>query len=126
MKNQEGFSLVEIIVAMVILTFGMLAMAASTGYIARQMNASAFDTKRNLARQQVIEQLRGTFFASIATNSTGLAAGPYTVTWVVTSSTNAVKNLRVITSGPGYGRSASKATRTTVVDTATISIVAPK
>ena len=125
MKNREGFSLVEIIVAMVILAFGMLAMAASTGYIAGQMRASAFDTKRNIARQQVIEQLRGTFWASIATNTTGLAVGPYTVTWAITSQTNVNKRLNIITSGPGYGRSASKAAQTTVVDTTKIAIASP-
>src|SRR5207253_859446 len=94
-KNREGFSLVEIIVAMVILTFGMLAMAASTGYIAGQLRSSAFDTKRNIARQQVIEQLRGTFFASIATNSTGLGVGPYTVTWTLVTSSAAVKDINI-------------------------------
>ena len=125
MKNREGFSLVEIIVAMVILAFGMLAMAASTGYIAAQMRSAAFDTKRNIARQQVIEQLRGTFFASIATNTTGLSVGPYTVTWVITFSTNVNKRLDIITSGPGYGRSSSKASYTTVVDTAKIAISSP-
>lgn len=125
-KNREGFSLVEVIVAMVILTFGMLAMAASTGYISGQMRSAAFDTKRNIARQQVIEQLRGTFFASIATNSTGLSVGPYTVTWSVTSSTAATKDLNIITSGPAYGRSSSKATMATAVDTARVVITSPK
>lgn len=125
-NNREGFSLVEVIVAMVILTFGMLAMAASTGYVSAQIRSSAFDTKRNIARQQVIEQLRGTFFANISTNSTGLAVGPYTVTWSVVSSTIAVKNLNIITSGPAYGRSSSTAAQLTVVDTARVSIVAPK
>lgn len=125
-QNREGFSLVEIIVAMLILSFGLLAMAASSAYVFGQIRSNAFDTQRNLARQQVIEQLRGTFFSNIATNSTGLSVGRYVVTWTVTQPTSAVKRLNVITSGPAYGRTSSKASRVTVVDTAQVEIVSPR
>lgn len=122
-KNREGFSLVEIVVAMMILTCGLLAMAASTTYISSQMRSTTFDTQRNLARQQVIEQLKGTFFASVTTNTTGLSVGRYTVTWAVASPNSAMKQVTVITSGPAYRAGAGS--RTTVVDTALIDIVSP-
>lgn len=123
-RNREGFSLVEIIVAIMILSFGLLAMAASTGYVSAQLRSSGFDTKRNLARQQVVEQLRGTFFAAITTNSTGLTFTPYTVTWVVTSPTTAVKQVSIITRGPAYR--ARQGSQVTITDTALIEIMSPK
>ena len=120
-----GFSLVEIIAAIMILSSGLLAMAASMTFIASQLRSSAFDTGRNMARQQVIEQLRGTFYANVTTNSTGLAVGRYTVRWNVTPlAGNAVRQVQLITSGPGYR--ARQGARTVVVDTAMFEIVNPK
>jgi hypothetical protein len=123
-SNRGGFSLVEIIAAMMILTCGLLAMAASTTFISAQMRSSSFDVQRNLARQQVIEQLRGTFFASVVTNSTGLSVGRYTVRWDVATPNNAVKQVRLYTGGPAYR--AGRGARTTVIDTAQIEITSPK
>ena len=57
-NNPGGFSLVEVVVAILVLSFGLLAMAASTGYVATQLKSTTWDTQRNLARQQVIEQLK--------------------------------------------------------------------
>lgn len=114
----------EIVVAIMILSFGLLAMAASTGYVSSQLRSSAFDTKRNLARQQAIEQLRGTFFTSLVSSTSGLSAGPFTVTWVVTAPVAAIKQVSIITSGPAYR--ARQGSQVTVVDTALIEIVSPK
>src|SRR5687768_16881514 len=60
--KQGGFSLVEVVIAIMVLSFGLLAMAASTGYVASQLRSSVFDTQRNLARQRIVEQLRATVF----------------------------------------------------------------
>jgi Tfp pilus assembly protein PilV len=51
-NNPGGFSLVEVVVAILVLSFGLLAMAASTGYVATQLRSTTWDTQRNLARQQ--------------------------------------------------------------------------
>jgi len=120
--NREGFSLVEIIVAIMILSFGLLAMASSTGYVSTQLRSSAFDTQRNLARNQIIEQLRGTFWSSVVGGSQ--TVGRYTITISVATPNSVLKRVNVITSGPAYrsGRGA----RVTIVDTAVIQIVRPK
>jgi prepilin-type N-terminal cleavage/methylation domain-containing protein len=123
-KNPGGFSLVEVIVAMMVLSFGLLAMAASTGYIATQLRSTTWDTERNLARQQVIEQLRSTIFANVTTNTTGQAIGSYTVRWNVTNVNGAQRSVQLITTGPAY-RQSNRRTLTTVVDTATIMILSP-
>lgn len=120
-----GFSLVEIIAAIMILSAGLLAMAASMTFVSAQLRSSAFDTQRNLARQQVIEQLRGTVFSDVTTNSTGVTVGRYTVTWAVTSNAaGALRTVQVFTSGPAY-RSGTGA-RTVVQDTAMFQIVNPE
>jgi prepilin-type N-terminal cleavage/methylation domain-containing protein len=118
-----GFSLVEVIIAMVILSFGLLAMAASTGYVASQLRSSTFDAQRNMARQQIIEQLRATVFTNINSNTGGTAVGRYTVRWVVTNVGSAQKDVRVITQGPAYRTGGA---RTTVTDTAIITITSPR
>jgi prepilin-type N-terminal cleavage/methylation domain-containing protein len=121
-----GFSLVEIIAAIMILSTGLLAMAGSMTYIAAQLRSSSFDTQRNLARQQVIEQIRGTFFANVATNTTGVTVGQYTVRWNVTShASNAIRRVQLITQGPAY-RSQRQGARTIVQDTVMFEIVSPQ
>jgi prepilin-type N-terminal cleavage/methylation domain-containing protein len=124
-KSRDGFSLVEVIVAMVVLSFGLLAMAASTGYVYNQLRSTAFDTQRNLARQAAVEQVRGMFWNDLTTTPQTTTRGRYTVTFVTVAaaSTNMVKTVRIVTTGPGYR--SGKAVRQTVVDTARIQVVRP-
>lgn len=123
-KNQDGFSLVEVVIAIMVLSFGLLAMAASTGYVATQLRSTTFDTQRNLARQRVAEQLRSTIFTNVTTNTTGQTVGRYTVRWNVTNVNAAQRRVQIITAGPAYR--AGQGARTTVTDTATIVIVSPR
>ena len=118
-----GFSLVEIIIAIMVLSFGMLAMAASTGYVAAQMRSSVWDTQRNLAKQQVTEQLRATSWTGLTTQTSPQAVGRYAVRWNVTAINNATRSVQVITSGPAYR--AGRGSSSTVVDTTSITIVKP-
>lgn len=121
---QGGFSLVEIVAAMMILSFGLLAMAASTGYVSAQLRSTAFDSQRNVARQQVIEQLRGNYFSQIQTNTAGVAVGRFTIKWVVTAPNGALRRVSVITAGPAY--KGSGGSRVTITDTAMVEIVSPR
>jgi prepilin-type N-terminal cleavage/methylation domain-containing protein len=123
-KNQDGFSLVEVVIAIMVLSFGLLAMAASTGYVATQLRSTTFDTQRNLARQRVAEQLRSTVFANVVSNTTGQAVGRYTIRWNVTNVNVAQRRVQIITAGPAYR--AGQGARTTVTDTATIVILSPQ
>jgi len=124
-QPRDGFSLVEVIVAIVVLSFGLLAMAASTGYVYNQLRSTAFDTQRNLARQAAVEQVRGMFWDSVTTTVRTTTRGRYTVAFaaVAASSTNTVKTVRIVTTGPGYR--SGKAVRHTVVDTARIQVIKP-
>ncbi|HEY0306266.1 MAG TPA: prepilin-type N-terminal cleavage/methylation domain-containing protein [Longimicrobiales bacterium] len=123
-NSPGGFSLVEVVVAILVLSFGLLAMAASTGYVATQLKSATWDTQRNLARQQVIEQLKATVYANVTTNTTGQVIGPYTIRWNVTNVSAAQRRVQLITTGPAY-RQSNRRTMTTIVDTATITIASP-
>lgn len=119
----NGFSLVEVIVAMMVLTFGLLAMAASTGYVFNQLRSTAFDTQRQLARQQVVEQMRGMFWDSIPSTARTTTVGRYTMTYQGTMVVNGIKRVRIITQGPAYR--ARRGARTTVSDTINVDVVRP-
>jgi Tfp pilus assembly protein PilV len=122
-SRQGGFSLVEVIVATVILTFGLLAMAASTAYTAAQLNASKYDTARTQAKSRMVEALRARTYASVATRSTDSIVGGYNMKWNVTAQ-DLSKRVELITSGNAY-RGGSRRMRTTVVDTMTFEILSP-
>lgn len=97
----NGFSLVEVIAAMVILTMGILAMAASTGYVFTRLGDSGRSTERSLATQQVIEQLRATPFANVQNGSTTI--GAYTLSWrIVSQPSSGLMTVRIVNQGPGY------------------------
>lgn len=121
--SRGGFSLVEIVIAIMVLSFGMLAMAASTGYVASQMRSSVWDTQRNLAKREVSERLRAMPWANMATTTSPETVGRYAVRWNVTSTNNATRQVQIITSGPAYR--AGRGSSSTVVDTTTITIVRP-
>lgn len=98
-----GFSLIEVIVAMLILAVGILATAASTGFIFTQLNDSGADTERAAAVQQVVEQLRASPFGEIETQTEGQAitVGRYRVWWTVEDQPN-VKQVTIVSEGPGF------------------------
>jgi prepilin-type N-terminal cleavage/methylation domain-containing protein len=122
-QPKDGFSLVEVIIAMLVLSFGLLTMAASTGYVYNQLRSTAFDTQRNLARQGAVEQIRGMFWDSIPTTARTMTRGRYTIVYRATLPSTMVKRVTLITVGPGYR--SGKAVRQTVADTASFQVVKP-
>lgn len=123
-RNREGFSLVELVVAMMVLTVGMLAMATSTGYVAARIRSSNWDTQRAIAREQIVEELRATPFANLASSTTNRTVGRFTMSWVMVSPppNPNVRRMLVIARGPGYRPGTSMAT---VTDTFAIDIARP-
>ena len=101
-----GFTMVEVIIAIVILAFGLLGMAGTTAVLVRQITLSDVATKRNAAQQTVIERLRAADWENLSTTyaSGTETIGPYEVSWTVTSPSNQWGELEVVTVGPGLGR----------------------
>jgi prepilin-type N-terminal cleavage/methylation domain-containing protein len=122
--NREGFSLVELIIAMVILSFAILAMGASTGYILTHLRASELRTERTAAVRQAAETIRGTPWADLE-NTCGAsqyALGRFSVTCTVQRPGANLKRVQFISVGPAHRGSRLQMQ---VPDTVSISIAQP-
>jgi prepilin-type N-terminal cleavage/methylation domain-containing protein len=102
--DRSGFTIVELLVAVVILTVGLLAFAGTTMFLIRQVTVAHLTTARTMAVQSVVETLRATPYDMVTAGSEEV--GDYSVTWEATvdGSTRAVQ---IISVGPGtaFGRS---------------------
>jgi Tfp pilus assembly protein PilV len=98
-EPQAGFTIVEIIAAILILTVGVLGLAGTTAYTVRQVTFANVMTERSVAQQTVIEKLNAMSFADVGSGSDSV--GKFTVTWSSATETSASKLVTIITSGPG-------------------------
>lgn len=104
MRNRQpqrnGFSLVEVVIAMVVLTVGVLAMAATTGQIFTQLQNATRRTERAVAVQQAVEQIRAMNFSDV--RDSAMTVGDYRVQWVVQPRGARFKEVELHSIGPGY------------------------
>lgn len=120
--NRDGFSLVELVVAMMIFIVGVLALASSTGFVGLQLHAADLRTERSLAHQQAIEEIRAIQpFDGIQTaaKGSGIELGDYTVWWDVNDVQWGLKEVDVYTEGPGFREGRRD---TAMVDTLTFTV----
>jgi prepilin-type N-terminal cleavage/methylation domain-containing protein len=96
--KRGGFSLVEVMVALIILTVGVLGLAATTMYVVRQTTLSEMTTERSASLQSVIERLRATPYDSLESGSDEI--GQYKLEWTVETG-NRTKLITIISVGPG-------------------------
>lgn len=97
-RDRAGFTLVEVVVAVVVLAVGLLGLAATTGWVVRQTTLSEVTTDRSFALQTVVEELRATPFDDVDSGSREI--GSFTVTWTVERDGDEME-VEVETSGPG-------------------------
>ena len=100
--DRAGFTMVEVIIAIIILAFGLLGMAGTTALVVRQMTLADVTTERSVALQSTLERLRALPFDSVAAGADSI--GIFGVRWLVTTPSNQWKIVEVITSGPGMSR----------------------
>lgn len=128
-SNKGGFTLVEFLVAIVILMVGLLALLQSVNMA---IDANSSNKKREGAVQladQAMGRLRGTQYASVLTNSlsgdypglkkksyAGLGFVNYSVYNVVTNLAANTKNVQVIVSWREKGAHKSHALTTVMAD----------
>lgn len=119
--NREGVGLIEVIIGMLILTVGILAIAAATTFVQVQLWSADMRTERSVARQQVLEEMRATDFDSLQTRAEADAVtrGDYELWWDVTALNWSLKEVDVITRGSAV-RNGER--RTTFQDTMTFRI----
>jgi prepilin-type N-terminal cleavage/methylation domain-containing protein len=103
-NRRDGFTIVEVLIAIVILAVGMLALATTSIFATTQVKVADLKTEQSVAVQQTIESLRAMPFDSVRSraevNRDDL--GTYDVWWTVTSTSRYLKNVLVFTLGPGY------------------------
>lgn len=97
--RRAGFSLVEVIVAIIILTVGVLGLAGSTAYIVRQITFSDLLTERSVAFQTIIDQLQSLPYDSVESGDDSI--GVFYLRWTVTDDGPQSKMVRLWTRGPG-------------------------
>ena len=97
-QGRGGFTIVEIVVAVIVLTFGVLGMAGTTAYIVRQVTLAQVTSRRAAAVQSAVERLRATPFEDLANGADSV--GVFAVSWNVVSA-NRSAAITVVTRGPG-------------------------
>ena len=97
-RDRTGGSLLEVIIALIVLSFGMLGMATTTAMAVRQTTLAEITSRRVAASQQVSERLRSLDFDSVVNGSADV--GQYDVSWTVTASSYRAKRVEIITTGP--------------------------
>lgn len=103
--DRSGFSLVEVILAMLILAVGVLAMGASTGFIMNQVNAASLRTERAVSVREATELLRTVPWDDLESECADLfpiASNGFSVDCVFVTTRLQLKDLQIITDGPGY------------------------
>ena len=97
-----GFSLVELIVAIMILTIGVFSLALLSGQVNKQTNMSELSVERSASLQAAIEEIRATPYADLGDGSATI--DDYQVSWVVTSVGDNYKQVELVTLGPGLSQ----------------------
>ena len=96
---RAGFSLVELVMSVLVLAFGVVGLATTTVFITRQLTMAEVTTARAVATRSVMERIRATPYDLIGPG--GDTIGPMVVSWTVTDSTPQTKTLDIVTLGPG-------------------------
>lgn len=108
--SERGFSLIELVVAVLILTIGILGLAAAAGNVQKMVGwGGRYGASAAIANAQ-LEQLRATPCASLAASGTA-TKGIYGLSWTVTTA----GNLRTFTLTVTYPN--GRSTRSDVYET---------
>lgn len=110
--NSSGFTLIEVLVAAVILTFGMFAMGTFLGSVVSKNSMNERKTVATLLAQDKIEDLRNDALTTDLTASTTIetipssttGAGPFTMETTIDDSSNP-NQITVEVSWDGQGAS---------------------
>ena len=125
-SDRGGFTIIELVIAIIILAVGVLGLAGTTMLVVRQVTLADVNTERAAALQSVIERIRATNTNTITNGSQTI--GSFAVTWTLTDSTNLSKTLRVITRGPGLSKDSASVVPmlgSNVADTFTLVVLKP-
>lgn len=102
--SRRGYSLVELVIAVVILAVGILGLAGATSWAVRQVNVADLRTERAMVVQSVLERLKAADFDDVRNGQKDGSGGlrPFTTEWTTTEENYDLVAVEVVTVGPGY------------------------
>jgi len=99
---RAGFSMVEVIIAIVILAIGVLGLAGTTAYVVRNVTLSDLMTERSAAFQTIVDRVQSLPFDSVDSGSDSI--GVFSVAWSSVLDGPQNKIVTIVTVGPGLAR----------------------
>jgi prepilin-type N-terminal cleavage/methylation domain-containing protein len=102
--NRRGFTIIELVVTMVILTAGLLAMAANSAVIGRQMRGAKVMTEASATAQARFERLRSVPCTALTGDTE--TVGEITEVWTATNGTRVVEVTDTVKYTTRYGEQA--------------------
>ena len=97
-RDQQGVSMVELMVAMVLLGMSLLGLSASLQYAMYGVVASGFQTAATLLAQEAIERAKAADYGSITSLSFDGSSG------TLPTDCTGSGNLRTVSASPGFSR----------------------
>lgn len=120
---RAGFTMVEVIIAIVILAIGLLGLAGSTGYLVRTVTLGDLLTERTFASQTVIDRLQSLPYANVVDGTDTI--GVFAVDWEAVDDGPQSKILTVVTVGPGLSPNGMGTLAPAVADTFVFRVLRP-
>ena len=122
-SDQAGFSLLEVLLAVIVLTIGLIGLAGSTTYVIRQVTVAELKTERTMAVQTAVERIRSAGHGELPSGAD--TVGDFVVRWASEPVTTNLSRVRLISVGPGLttGPNGGPALGDAVADTTIYSIV---
>jgi prepilin-type N-terminal cleavage/methylation domain-containing protein len=115
--DQRGVTMVELMVAMVLMTIALLALAATFPYAMYGVAASGFQTTATLLAQEAIERAKAADYGSIASLSFDGSSG------TLPSDCSGSGNFRAVAAFAGFTRCVAVQSGTPTSTTTTITAV---
>lgn len=100
--SRGGFTIVEVIIAMIVLAVGVVGFAGTTGYIIRQITLADLMTERAAAFQTTIDRIQSLPYGNVAAGADSV--GVFYVRWSAVDNGAQDKTVTILTVGPGLDR----------------------